>query len=128
MRGSRGQTLVEFAIAASVFFATIFGTIEFGLAIWQYNMMSNLAQEGARYAQVHGLNSGSSLTSAQIQTWVRSRAVGISGVNVTTTPDPPGDPGTIVTVIVTHDFTPETSFIPNGTLTLSSTARMIVSR
>src|SRR5437016_8621023 len=88
IRGTRGQSLVDFAIAASLFCAFIFGTIEFGLAIWQYNMMSNLAQEGARYAQVHGSASGAPLTSAQIQTWVRGRAMGITAINVTTTPSP----------------------------------------
>ena len=126
----RGQTLVEFAFSLLIFLALLFGIIGFGLAVWRYNMMSNLAQEGARYASVHGQNSGSPKTAADVQTYVQSRAVGLS----VTAPSPPtSDPSTLVagqtvTVKVQTTFRPFTTLVPSATLTLHSTAQMIVTR
>jgi Flp pilus assembly protein TadG len=127
-RDDRGQSLVEFALASVIFFMTLFGTIEFGRAIWHYNMVSDLAQEGARWAAVHGNKSASPASSADVQTFVRSRALGIT-VTVTATPAPSTLlPGSMVTVNVTSSFSPLTTIIPSATLTLQSTARMVISR
>ncbi len=49
----RGATLVEFSIAATVFLTVIFGTIEFGRALWTHNALTDAARRGARYAVVH---------------------------------------------------------------------------
>ena len=49
-RHQRGQSLVEFALSSVLFFSLIFGIIQFGRAIFQYNTVSSLAQEGARWA------------------------------------------------------------------------------
>jgi len=49
----RGATLVEFSIAATVFITVIFGTIEFGRALWTHNALTDAARRGARYAVVH---------------------------------------------------------------------------
>jgi Flp pilus assembly protein TadG len=49
----RGGTLVEFAIAATVFLTAIFGVIEFGRAIWTHNALTDAARRGARYAVLH---------------------------------------------------------------------------
>src|SRR5262245_34148710 len=108
----------------------MFGTIEFGLAVWRYNMMSNLAQEGARWAAVHGKNSGSPKSAADVAAYVQSRATGLT----VSAPSPPtSDPSTLVagqpvTVKVQTTFKPLTALIPNATLTLHSTAQMIVAR
>jgi Flp pilus assembly protein TadG len=128
MRDDRGQALVEFALASVIFFATVFGTLEFGLAIWRYNMVSNLAQEGARWASVHGAASSSPASSADVQTFVQSRSPGVP-VTVTTTPAPSSvGVGGSVNVEVESSYTPLTGLIPQATLTLSSRATMIVSR
>ena len=84
----QGATVLEFALAATLFFMTLFGTIEFGRAVWQYNMMSDLALEGARWASVQGAGNSAACTTAtqaackasvaQIQDYVRSRAPGSS--------------------------------------------------
>ena len=128
VRGQCGQALVEFAIASVVFLMTIFGTLQFGLMVWHYNMISNLAQEGARWASVRGttstiLNAGS----GDVQTFIDSRSTGIT-VTATTTPDPVGAQGSIVTVQVQTTFAPLTGIVSMSTLTLSSTAQMVVSR
>ena len=135
----RGATLVEFALASLLFFMTVFGTIEFGRGVWQYNMMSDLAQEGARWAAVHGAGNSTACSSgtqiacrasaAQIQTYVQSRAPGGFTVSVTTTPAPSAvSPGSAVLVTVSSSFTPVVGIIPHSTLTLTGTAKMIVQR
>ncbi len=130
LREDRGSELLEFAAASVIFFTIVFGTIEFGLAVWQYNMTADLAQEGARWASVHGASSSSPATTAQLQSYVQSRA---PGFNVTVTVLPAAGPsaltpGSTVSVQVDSSFSPLTNLIPNTTLTLSSTAKMKVFR
>ena len=48
--GQRGATLVEFAIAATVFVTALFAVLEFGRALWTHNALSDAARRGARYA------------------------------------------------------------------------------
>src|SRR5580765_7072275 len=92
VRDERGQELVEFALASLVFLMTVFGTLQFGVAVWQYNMVSNLAQEGARWASVRGTTSSlGNASSGDVQTFVQSRS---SGLNPTvTTSGTVGAPG-----------------------------------
>lgn len=120
-----GQSLVEFALASVVFFITVFGILEFGLAVSRYNMVANLAQEGARWVAVRGTTA----TNSTLQTFVNSRA---SGLSTTATMSPttlPLAPGSTVTVVVTSSYTPLTRFIHRtAQIPLSSTARMIISR
>lgn len=128
-RRHEGQSLVEFALASVLFFSVLFGIIQFGLAVWQYNTVSNLAQEGARWASVRGSSSSMPATAAQLQTFVQSRSPGFS-VTVTATPADPSAalPGTAISVQVASSFSPATTLIPSATLSLGSTAQMIVSR
>lgn len=49
----RGATLVEFALALSVFLVAMFAVIEFGRAIWVHNALADAARRGARYAALH---------------------------------------------------------------------------
>ena len=131
LHGESGQAIVEFALASLVFFMTIFGILEFGVAIWQYNMVSNLAQEGARWASVRGSTTSipsGPVSAADVQTFVQGRSVGIT-VTVTTTPVPSTlMPGQIVSVLVRTDFAPLTSLIPLTAMTLQSRASMVMAR
>src|SRR5207237_7822882 len=47
-RHRRGQSMVEFAVLAPVFFLLLLGTIDLGRAVYIYNAISNAAREGAR--------------------------------------------------------------------------------
>jgi Flp pilus assembly protein TadG len=128
-RGERGETLIEFAFASVLFFVMIFGAIEFGIAVWEYNLVSDLAQEGARYAMVHGVNSGNPKTEAEVASYVQSRAIGL---NVTTT-TPLGAPGSlpawsIVEVRVSHTLAWGGGLLPSWNFPVSSRAQMIVTR
>ena len=51
--GERGASLVEFAIALTVFLTAMFAVIEFGRALWVHNALTDAARQGARYAVLH---------------------------------------------------------------------------
>jgi Flp pilus assembly protein TadG len=52
-KSERGASLVEFAIAATVFLTVVFAVVEFGRALWVHNALSDAARRGARYAVLH---------------------------------------------------------------------------
>ena len=52
-RSERGAALVEFALIAMPLFLILFGTIEFGWAMFQYNDIRHGAREGIRVAVVN---------------------------------------------------------------------------
>ena len=131
VRGERGQSLVEFALVSPLFFLTLFGAIECGLVVWQYNTVSALAQEGARWASVRGSAAGTPATNGTVQTFVQGRAVGINPTVTTTWPDggsPSNLPGKRVQVLVQKDFVLAIPMLPTSTLVLQSTAQMIIAR
>jgi Flp pilus assembly protein TadG len=49
----RGATLLEFAIASTVFLTVMFGVVEFGRCLWTHNALADAARRGARYAINH---------------------------------------------------------------------------
>ena len=131
----RGETLIEFALSSMVFFMTLFGILQMGLAIWNHNMLASLAQEGARWAAVRG--SECYCTEADedsVETYVRSRAVGMdsSGVYVTLTwsgsNSPSNAPGNTVQVRVDYTASVFSTIVRAAGLPLHGTAQMIVAR
>jgi Flp pilus assembly protein TadG len=128
-RNQAGQSLVEFALSSVLFFTVIFGIVQFGRAVWQYNTVSNLAQEGARWASVRGSSSSMPATAAELQAYVESRSPGFS-LTATATPANPSAaaPGGVISVQVTSSFAVATPLLPIASINLSSTAQMIVSR
>ena len=133
-----GESLVEFAFASVIFLSIVLGTIEFGIAVWNFNLVSNLAQEGARFAAVRGQTAGSacsgmalpcSATNANVQAFVQNRASGLP-VTVTT---PAGAPnaiaaGNMVEVRVSHTLALGGGLIPAWNFPVVGSARMIVAR
>jgi Flp pilus assembly protein TadG len=53
-----GQAIVEFSIVSIAFFMTVFGTIDFGRAIYLYSQLHNAVREGARYGKIDPTNTG----------------------------------------------------------------------
>jgi len=47
-----GQSMVEFAFVLPIFLTVLFGTIELGWAVYAYNTVSHMANEGARRGMV----------------------------------------------------------------------------
>ena len=48
-----GQTLVEFALAAPLFFMVLFGIIVLGIGVFYHQQVTNAAREASRYAALH---------------------------------------------------------------------------
>ena len=67
----RGQALVEFAVVLPVLILIILGIIYFGRYEDYSNQMTQLAEEGARWAAV---NSNPSTSSQTLQTYIQSQA------------------------------------------------------
>ena len=58
LRGrEEGQALVEFALVGIALMLIIFGMIDVGRAVWNYNTLAQATREGTRYAIVHGADS-----------------------------------------------------------------------
>lgn len=53
-REEKGEEIVEFAFAASIFFLVLLGMIEWALAFYAGNIVATAAGQGARYAMVRG--------------------------------------------------------------------------
>jgi len=50
LRKHSGQSMVEFAVLAPIFFLLLLGTIDLGRAVYIYNAISDAAREGTRAA------------------------------------------------------------------------------
>lgn len=135
----RGQATVEFALAVTVLFMVTYGIIDFGRALYAYDLVNTAARIGSRYAIVHGSGCTLSIcpaTSAAIQTYVLTKVTGVNQSQfsvVTTWSTAPGcsdpnfqGPECIVNVKVSYPFRFVLAF--NQTLTLTSTSQMVISQ
>jgi Flp pilus assembly protein TadG len=133
----RGSTMVEFALFFILFMMLSLGLMEFGLAVWTYSTMSHAARAGARYALVHGASNPITDGDPTVAQIVTRNAIGLdpATIIISTTYDT-GDPlvpatnekGHVVQVRVQYPFQLLTGalVLPNRTLTMQSTARMVV--
>jgi Flp pilus assembly protein TadG len=144
LRGERGTSTIEFALGASLLFMSVVGTIYMAWALYTYNIVSEAAREGARYAIVrgHDCHFGSpctSATSGDIQTYVQHLGFpGSSQMGATAAwfPSPGGGTctpctnihGNQVQVTVTYSFPVAIPFVPQRTLSMSNTAEMVISQ
>jgi hypothetical protein len=53
LRSDRGQTIVELALAAPLFFMVLIGIIVLGIGVFYQQQLTNVAREAARYAAIH---------------------------------------------------------------------------
>jgi Flp pilus assembly protein TadG len=137
----RGAELLEFALIGPIFLMMLLGLFQGGLVVWQHNMVSRLAQEGARWASVRGSGSATPATGAQVQAYVQNRAPGMN-VTVTTTSVNPATKACTATAVnpsslsrgdgvcvrVTSPFSAFMRIVPIGSKTLQTTAQMRVAR
>lgn len=49
MKNQTGQSIIEFAIIAMLFFLVFFGIMEFGFLMYNQQIVTNAAREGARF-------------------------------------------------------------------------------
>jgi Flp pilus assembly protein TadG len=111
-----GQATVEFAFASMIFLLFVFGTIDFGRAIFITADLHNAAREGSRYGSLHPSDCAG----------MKSAAVAkAGGTGLTTGGVTASCPGSgTVSITVSVSFTAVTqSFLHIPALTLSSTSK-----
>jgi Flp pilus assembly protein TadG len=146
--GDSGESLVSFALSIVVLFGLIFGLVQICFAYYSYEMISELAREGTRYAVVHGstceTSTGSSCTvkAPAVNSYVSG--IGLpkigggtltaattypGGMGTTGCPDGAGSeaPGCYVQVTVSYCFPYKVPLLLSSKpLTMSSTSKMII--
>jgi Flp pilus assembly protein TadG len=126
---SRGQALVEFALAIPIVLLLMLGILDLGRAVFAYNSVSNAARTGARVAIVNQ-------DFTAVEAAALAEAVGLSPVVVEPLSypyagsEPCPDLDCVVRVEVTHDWTAATPIISQivGPITMSSTSELPVER
>ncbi len=129
-RAERGQSLVEFSLAITVFLLLVMGTVDLGRAVYQFNGVSQAARELARVASVHpGGTLGTSSESASRLIAQRGLVPGLGTPSYTcidiagATVSGPCSGGNWVRVTLTSTFTPVTPLAGLlGVVTLTSSA------
>jgi len=116
-----GAAMVEFAIAVTVFSVLLLGILEFGFAAWAKNSVAADAREGARYAIVHGSQSGRVATPDSVTNFVKARTNLDATIVVTTNWSPDNKPGSLVKVRVKHVVPRRGPFLAAHTDSSSST-------
>lgn len=154
-RAERGSGIVEFAFVAPVFLLLVFAIVDFGRALYTYDLISNDARLGTRYAMVRGAIGCTTgladcpLTNANLLQHLSNLSPGIdtsqlsvqitplqtaSCPQTTTVPNAtayPGQngPGCLVTITVSYPFQfvalSGTSF---GTVPMTSTSQVVISQ
>jgi Flp pilus assembly protein TadG len=127
-RSQAGQAMVEFALTALVFFTIIFGVIDLGRAVFEYNLLASSAREGARLAIVQSYSNTDVInkTVSSSAGFIGSGDVTISGSRTCNS-----DPCPSVTVRVQHTFssvTPLIGTLIGGSITLRASSTMVMER
>jgi Flp pilus assembly protein TadG len=152
--GTKGSSIVEFAMSVIVLLIVIFGLINFFLAFYAYQFVTYAARAGARYAIVRGsacsgLNNCDA-TAAQIQTYIKSlnlpgidpALITMNTTNSFVGPDTApaatagctsvagvyNSPGCPVQIRVQYTFPSILPFLRVGTIPLTATSEMQISQ
>ena len=72
---TRGNALVEFALAVGLLLPMLFGTFEFGYAFYTYNRLIAAVREGGRYASLRTYDSSTTTPSDTYSTAVKNAVV-----------------------------------------------------
>lgn len=137
-RGERGQALVEFSLVSIVFFLLVFGMVDVGRAVWNYNTLAQATREGARYAIVHGSDSADPSgpggayytepdTDGMITQQVEQFGGGLNPSQLTVQsewPDGSNFSGSRVTVTSQYEFEPIFDFLGFASFTMTSSSTM----
>lgn len=125
-----GQTAVEFAVVATVFFLLLFAIIQMGLVIYTYNTVASATREAVRYAALNGPNRNSSYKTMDLKTFVLNHEAALNSSNLTVTvswPDDQNLPAQQDALVTTsYNYRVDIPFLSPVTLTLRSTSQMMV--
>ncbi len=127
-KNQRGSGMIELAISLLGFLFLVFGVMDFGMAIYDSNSCTSAAQDGARYASVHGSQSTSPASSDDIANYVKSGLIAMdaSKLSVNTTWTPDNNPGSTVQVVVSYTVSPLSGLAIGKSFTVSSTATSVI--
>lgn len=127
-RRQRGSAIVESSITFLAFIFLTLGLMDFSMTVYAYNFCTYAANDGARYASLHGFHSESPATAYEVQNFVRSQAVALinSRVIVESTWIPNNHPGSVVQVKVRYRVSPLVNLMIKNDMYLSSTSRMVI--
>ena len=125
----RGALAIEFGFALPVLILITAGLFDVSLLLWSSSTIENAAAEGARFAIVNGGASPTPASAADIETYIRTQAVGVpaTALNVDVTWQPNNQSGSRVTVALayTHNFLVG-GLIGLDPVAINKTSRMIV--
>ncbi len=124
-----GQALVEFALTWTLFMViTVVGVMDFGRAIWAYNLVSHAARASARYAMVHGSESLAPASAADIEAVARKQMFFLdqSSLNVTTQWLADNSPGSDVEIRIVYTFTPLLGIFQAGAFQVGSKSKKVI--
>lgn len=137
-RNERGQALVEFSLVSIVFFLLVFGMVDVGRAVWNYNTLAHATREGARYAIVHGSASADPSgpggdyyiapnTDTRVTQQVETFGGGLNPSQLTVEtewPDGSNFSGNRVVVTSQYEFEPIFDFLGLASFTMTSSSTM----
>lgn len=122
LRDATAATLVEVALASTLFITITFGTIEVGRMILDYNVLSDAARAGVRYGIVRGASSGRAASAVEVATYVAGRSAGLLSASDVTVSWPTNNAtGSVIQVQVQYSFTPIITLLPQTGINLTST-------
>lgn len=70
-----GSMIIEFAILGPAFLVMLFGVLQVGIALQNYNALRNISADVARFAMVQH-QSGNKVSNSQIRTFAMTNATG----------------------------------------------------
>ncbi len=121
--GQSGQSLLEFAAVSTILFLMVIGIFEFSRAYYYYSMVTNAAQEGARYG----------ITDQNPDCIKQAALSHVVLVDLTTTdvtdPSCPDSGGCVygnrISLVVSYTFNSIVSFLPSLPMSGNATMRIM---
>jgi Flp pilus assembly protein TadG len=129
-KDDQGVSVLEFGLVVLVFYAFVFGVMDFGRALYSYHFVSHAAREATRYAIVHGSESADPATATDIAEYVKSitpNGIDPKAITVSTTWSPDNTPGSNVKIQVQDNFHFIMPLLLTTNMNLSSASQMVVS-
>ncbi|MCL5006495.1 MAG: pilus assembly protein [Acidobacteria bacterium] len=123
--------MLEFGLVVLVFYAFVFGVMDFGRALYNYHFVSHAAREATRYAIVHGAGSPDPATAGDITQFVRNitpSSINPNAITVSTTWIPNNSPGSDVRVQVQDDFHFIMPLLLRSQMTFNGASQMVISQ
>ncbi len=85
IRSERGSTAMEFALILPILATLVFGTIDFGILLWNQEVLVNATREGARQGALFTGGAPSADVQAVVQQALQDGGVSTAGLSVSVT-------------------------------------------